>query len=105
MYGNQKIGSVTAENYGGSEVMNDKSPSEVTTELASLQDGIIYLRKMLETLEHNLSPILQASNPEKVGTEIKQSALVPLAEELRQKRFLVNNCVAHVENILARIQL
>lgn len=84
-----------------------KPTLEVTQQVTDLQASMNDFWCVLEELEKRLQSVLKLPDPVKTtdDKDDEASALVPLADDLRNEVILVNKCAGRIRSILARLQI
>jgi len=80
--------------------------SQVITEIIELRDSLRMLSDAQSTLLSRLSPVVKTPETAKcVSPGVPCEELVPLAVEIREFRYSVQNMISEIDSTLNRIEL
>jgi|SRR6267142_3899489 len=78
----------------------------IPTSLDRLDQSVSSLQQALEDLERRLNPVLQITGPSVVPTENKvNKAECSLIETIRRQRDAIDAMLAHVTNLVHRLEI
>jgi len=69
----------------------------------SLHEAVSQVDKLVGILHERLTPVLRDSDPSTGTGEVAQENLPPLANAIRQSRYVAQGCISKLDDILARL--
>ena len=92
---------------GGSINSTEAAPSSSTErETIALHESVSEMAKIVQRLAERLHPVLRQSSPQVgAGTDNKEESLPPLANAVRQSRYVLRGSIYQLEDVLGRLDI